>query len=379
MTRLELVLRAALLKVKQYLFATILAAIGIACLWKSTDSQLSAAVAEVWREGAFAVLATALAIGITEFSRRGNEDLLARTVEETLKENLRDTRLANRLLADLQTLRDARANKLASEILGVKLGTSQNDPLRDSVGRMLDGLSDLQRSTHWAKDVYREYLSAVIQNTSENTHSLCELTAKPSHSRQINLVSRGQRTDEILQKLMVRMQRGCRYLVVSDVQSWLDDKLERFFDETRAAAGRGVQIRRIFVVKDEEIRSGSVTPDEAFSELGRHLKLQSSTRAPGYRIRLYQPVMRLHLANEKLEILKDHFGIFAPANEGPCVHVKVERTNLSLLTLTNLSPRDSVHTYFDAVWKKLDRDLTKNTLEQAKNRWTMIAKAGTAA
>jgi hypothetical protein len=370
-------LKDRLIRLKQYLVSTLLAGIGLLFLWRADHSRLSASEAESWKEAAFAVLATALAVGIAEYGRGGYEELLAATVETTLETKLRDVRLSQELLSDLKAYRDSWRKGTVSRVLGRTIGAAEDSSLAQSLVTMLDGLSDLRASTHWARDVYQEYLTDVIQNTCDNTLSLCQLTANinPSNSRQISLVSRAQRTDEILQKLMAKMERGCRYTVVSDVQSWLDDKLERFFDESFAAAKRGVLIRRIFVVRDDEIRSGAFTPAQAFGELGRHFQAQSRTPTAGYHIRLYHSAPKLRLSKDKLEIFNEHFGIFEPAKDEPCIHVKVEKTNLSVLKLTNLPRHSTPRKYFDAVWEALRQDLTPNALNDAKQKWEIIAGA----
>ena len=130
-------------------------------------------------------------------------------------------------------------------------------------------------------------------------------------------------------------------------------------------------------MRDEEIRSGAVSPEDAYRELERHFRAQSSQENTGYHIRLYQSSLRLHLANEKLELLREHFGIFVPAGDEPGIQVTVETTNLSRLKLMNLSHTAAIHRDFDAVWNALGPDVTMEVLKQARSRWTEIAKPDT--
>jgi hypothetical protein len=97
--------------------------------------------------------------------------------------------------------------------------------------------------------------------------------------------------------------------------------------------------------------------------------------SPSYRIRLYHPTGKLiGLSPDKFDILHHHFGIFVPRNAGPCIQVIVEKTNLSVLKLTNLSHEASIHTHFNAVWNALKTDLTGSALNKARARWNAIAK-----
>lgn len=358
---------------KQYLLVAILGGIGAVLFVRSKNPQLASSTAEDWREAAFALLATALAMFIAEFVRKGYEDLLSREVTKTIEENLQDMRQLKGLLTDAKRLRDTDTAEAVSEVLSVKLGTGDDSPLTKSLSTMLDGMSDLGESNHWAKDIYREYISDVLQNASENTSSLCKLSANtnPAPFVVINLVSRAQRTDEILQKLMARMQRGCKYLVVSDVQSWLDDKLEKFFEESRSAARRGVLIRRIFVVKEGDLRAGLLTPDRVAGELRRHLGAQS-TKPNGYHIRLYGPSTKLALSKQKLDLLTDHVGMFIPERDQPCISVTVEKTNLSRLKIANESRAAPTIRDFGAIWDALGGDLTDTVLTKAESEWNAL-------
>jgi hypothetical protein len=233
----------------------------------------------------------------------------------------------------------------------------------ESFRAMIDGLSVLQASTHWAKDVYREYLADLISNTSHNTVALSQLTMEmhPSvGSVGIKLVPSARRTDEILRKLMSKMEPGSRYSGVSDVQSWLGAQLERFFDESCVAAERGVLIRRIFVVRNEKILIKPSEPDEAFRELSRHFKAQSSNSDSGYHIRLYNTSdPNVHrLRGSAVALLAQHVGIFEPAVSGHCIQVEFEDRDLSVLRLANLPRNSAIQNDFDRLWQALDADLT---------------------
>ncbi|HEX6036661.1 hypothetical protein [Longimicrobium sp.] len=370
-----------IVRYKQYLLVALLGGAGAVLFSYSKDPALSPGTAEDLREAAFAMLATALALFIAEIVRKGYEELLSTTVQSTLEENLRDVRLSKKLLTDLERLRDVETETAVSEVLSVKLGIDEDDRLTGSLNKMLDGLSALKESTHWAKDVYREYLVDVIRNTAQNTEALCALSTEkfPSQSGQgIKLTPSAQRTDEILAKLMSTVGPGSRYSVLSDLESWLGGNLETFFSSSRVSAEQGVLIRRIFVVLDADFRrrNGALNTENAFEVLGEHIKAQSNRQDVGYHVRLYvDHGPKAQLSGELQPMIKKHFGIFEPSHDDPCVQVRVEEPDLSGLRLINL-PRNSIdQKKFEFFWQFLEDDLSAERLETERWRWRAAESA----
>lgn len=370
-----------LFELRRLIVGAIPLCVGVILISTSLFLGRGSRAADYLKEAGFMFAATGIAFLVAEHTlRRESILLLTRTIKTTIHRNLGDVRSSVTVLAsivaDLKRVQKAVANSAVKEVLQARLGSGDACDLRIQKGLsdMVDNFHRVGGTEHWAKEVYRQYLADVIENTSENTMALCELTAIPASSRQINLVSRAQRTDEILEKLMAKMDEDSKFSVVSDVESWLNDQLGRFFRQSKAAADRGVLIRRIFVWRDEDIIHGAFTPAQGYRELLRHLEVQSSTEGRGYHIRLYHPAMMLDLNKDRLELLKEHFGIFTPAKHNPCIHVKVEKTNLSLLNLTNLPLTSATHDDFDVVWNALKQDVTKDVLESTRDRWIEIAK-----
>jgi hypothetical protein len=386
MNATELTFQKKSVKYLHYLAGGLLFAFGTFFLVVSWFAPLSASGADYLKETGFTLAATGLAFLIAEYAlRRESEDLLTRTIKSTLESNLGDAResakIINRTLDRLQAIEDAVTSNSLSKVLAAKLDDPAELHLHDSLATMVENLHLLGGSAHWAKDVYREYLADVIQNTSHNTVALCRLTMEtlPSQDGQgIKLVPSARRTDEILKKLMAKMESGSRYSVLSDVESWTDGKLKGFFDQSICSAREGVLIRRIFIITGEELRRGTLTPAAVSDVIKRHMGTQVSDETTGYHVRLYDtsdpsaPTLR----GEAAALLRKHYGIFEPVGRGNCIQVKVEEADLSGLRLTNLQRGSADQDNFELFWRILKTDLTSDGLQEAKERWNRIASGG---
>jgi hypothetical protein len=351
---------------------------GVVIIGLSLIPGLPAKLADYSKDGGFALVATGLGFLIAEHTlRRESEDLLAEMIQSTLKTALGDVsesaRVVERTLNDLQHIREAVVRNAVPDVLRARLGSSDLT-VQDSLAMIVQRLYELRQSEHWANDVYREYLTEVIKNTRVNTDALCQLTSEvtPSaHGYGIKLASPAQRTDEILTKLMSKMQQGSKYSVISDVESWTEDNLDDFFKESAEAVVRGVVIRRIFVVTTEDLHTGALVPAAAYEVLRKHLADPPVGAQGEYEVRLCDTTDRTKpiLRGGNAGIIYEHFGIFEPAEGRFCVQVKVERTNLSTLTLTNLELKSEDQTRFDDLWRALAHNLTEVDLDIALKRW----------
>jgi hypothetical protein len=278
-----------------------------------------------------------------------------------------DNSLEAMLLSELRNIREAVLQNAANVIVRAKVGkdTGREKRLSNYLVEMMDSLEDVRTHGDWAKEVYRAYLDEVLHNVRDTVKALCVLSVEKrgSVSRQwIKFVAPEERTNLILMQLVSTLPDGGEYRVISNVESWCDDKLDGFFKKSLEAVLRGVAIRRVFVVFRDDVINRL---DDVVSVLTTHLDAASD----GYEIRLLDA--STDVASRKYPDLSEkHYGIFIPGDhEEHYVMVKVDSTKLTQLSISNVNKESDEVTTFRRIWESLGNRLTPDLLADSVERW----------
>jgi hypothetical protein len=376
-------------------------------------SLLGGHASEYLKDGAFHLGAAGLVLMIVDpLLRKESNDFVRHSIQETVSERIYEAQGAIQLLIDnrLQdyleqskmsvsdVVRETMQKQLTDRVDYISQAVSRNgvhdvlaarlNPSGDGNGQLsqdltilIENLDMLRRRQDWARDVYVEYLSEVIQSAGANTVAFCGLTsesASASDLHPIKLASPAERTDKILARLMEVLPNHSTYHVISDIESWTNGKLADFgLWSAKAVSDRGVIIRRIFLVLHDDLRDGSLSPDEAYETLKQHLEsaVEPAGQGGSYQVRLLDTTVTV--PKEANEIVKEHYGIFIPPPPQRCLQVRVDKRNFSKLSFANLPAGSDESRQFDRIWNAVLRtNLTAELLSEARDRWRRIARAG---
>lgn len=245
----------------------------------------------------------------------------------------------------------------------------------DSILTIIHKLHEMRLHESWATNVFNTYLSDVIRGVSQNTKTLTELCSEKSPTvdpHSITFHSPARRVDQILTDLMRALPAGSSYIVISDLKSWKNGKLNQFFKDTLSAAARGVKIRRLFVVGPKEF-DGSTTAEEAHEILRAHVLAakKAAKTGRGYRVRLLDDsrTSSHRSSTVKQRISSKHYGVFIHKNERLAVKVTVDESDLSRLYFSNVYLNSDEISLFEDAWAAQETDLDIPLLKQVCQSW----------
>jgi len=398
-TRETQTLRERLLQYKIRFLGGILFLIGLLLL-VSAILMHERPVAEYLKDSGFHVGTAGLVLMLVDWLlRKESNDFIRQSLREIVSDLLDEThsghftRLEERvptaikeeisrvLINDIVYIREAVAKNAVQEVLTARMksGSDGAGHLARDLSILVENLDLLMSRTDWARDIYVTYLSEVVQSAGENAKEFCELTSdsmSAAYPRPIKLASPAERTDKILASLMRLLPSESTYDVISDIESWKDKKLDDFEKASRDAVQSGVTIRRIFVISNNDLRDGSVTPADAHQIIQDHLTSAGKSHNGGsYHVRLIDTTLKV--PSGAGELVKMHFGIFSPHGEPQSLQVRVDRRDFGKLSLASLPRNSDDATHFNRVWTNvLKDDLDPVVLTAAVERWEKIACEG---
>lgn len=214
-------------------------------------------------------------------------------------------------------------------------------------------VAGLRHHQSWARPAYIRFLAAAstalhAMSASISTLTLDALELPPSFPLKslLTLLRPDELIDELLAGLMNELREGDEYYAVSNARIW--QRLTRFHASQADAIGRGVKIRRVFVLFDES--DEILTPGETVAIIYDHFR-EAANLIPtnGYEIRIVS--RREYHALAPLLEHQLHFGVFRP-REGDSVGLDALKPDLSLIELSSAVPQEHYDT-FDVMWQSL--------------------------
>jgi hypothetical protein len=297
---------------------------------------------------------------------------------------------------ELRKIRDAAGHQAVEDVLKVLFG-GDHDPLggqiAKSIAHLVEYLTDLEKHGDWAKDVYRRYLSGVLDNTTTSASALSDVSTgnESSNDRGITLFTPAQRTDSILVGLLQSMPPESSYTVVSDVDSWADSRLERFLSLHGRALENRILIRRIFVLAPNRAPANDTARAAALKVIQEHFMIsqvkntdptdvtrEHARQSFGYHVR----VLDLSLLEKKCSnqsrahyLFRSHFGVFQHRQAEHALRVRIENDNLSKVYFMRIDPESDDIESFNWVWDRLGEQ-TLTEMKASVKRWRPTAVQG---
>jgi hypothetical protein len=291
-------------------------------------------------------------------------------------------RAAVALTEDLQAIKSAVGENALTGALRTLLrseNAAYDEELIASIGSFVEQVRDLQTRGDWAKDGYVRFLYRMQRDVTANAENLrrvsVELRNNPTAETayRVKVKSPGALTDIMLAEQMRRLPPSGRYSIASNPVAWHGHQLSELHEESRNAVGRGVLIRRIFVLYGGLGPHGhSFDMEEADDIIRSHFQHSREWRgyeAGGYEIRLLDEVTRIGVDKNAADfILQNHFGVFEWPRADHSVLVQVTEADLSNLTITGLHEGAPYMLKWETVWAGLPVT-TVDVVEDVLARW----------
>ena len=266
-------------------------------------------------------------------------------------------------------------------VLSAMLGPRRQSLCKE-LKETVDNIFDIAQNQTWMSEVYLNFIEGLLQQfVTKNAKALNQVNNggegdfhAPANAASI--------ADDFLSRQICIAKPGDSYVVISDISSWRDAKLDLFRKESLEAIKKGVNIRRVFNLFLDDLPHPS---DYSYVELRKrtikvlrtHLKytVKLANAKGNYEVKvLADSEVRNLVENSQYhatDIQRAHFGIFQHhrTHDTPeaVIRCKVEMTNLSAMKISCDSTeiaRDLK--WFDDIWYAAT-DLSENKIVEIDN------------
>jgi hypothetical protein len=180
----------------------------------------------------------------------------------------------------------------------------------------------------------------------------------------------------LLTAQMDSMDRGDEYLVVSDVVSWEDNRLDEFQDATRRAIARGVTVRRVFNLLRDERKMAWERVEKILKQHCNDAKgMRRENGDPGYEVRyVLNPSGLSERGASELDLANQHFGLFVQGDRKSIIRIKVNKDDLSDLSFwrNHEVPEREDRRRFQRIWEMAELLNDEAVIASLAVRWKGI-------